>query len=58
MMRKTNSLRQQWDDICELYPDKSDEWRMQMTLDVYNASHKNRQADHSDLIEALERGQD
>lgn len=53
--RKDTELVRAWNDVCELYPDKSDEWRFQMAVDTYNLANKNDPADHSDLIDALDK---
>lgn len=58
MIKRDRDICRIWDDVNEDHPGKSDEWRFQMTIDMFNIEF-NDDIDVSDILEALEkRGDD
>lgn len=55
MTRKEQALLQWWDKTLSEHPHKSTEFQMQMALDLYNMANPNDPADHSDLVDALDK---
>lgn len=53
MIKKDRDICRIWDGVNEDHPDKSDEWRFQMTCDFY-AIEFNDSIDVYDILSALE----
>lgn len=53
MIKRDRDICRIWDGVNEDHPKKSDEWRMQMTCDIYNATY-NDDISFGDIAEALE----
>lgn len=53
--RQEQHLLRIWNEVTTDHENKSTEWLIAMTLDIYNNSYPNDPADVSDLMDALER---
>ena len=53
-MNKYRHLVRIWNEVTTDNPTKTDEWHINVALEIYNNSYPNDPADRSDLMDALE----